>query len=999
MDLDNDSLQDPNNDSDGCKSNNIRSISEEELKQVRDKLVSFKVPPSLAEEGYEIFTWRENSISAASKCGVKVVVFEEDSSEINEKRTPLWFCLLCSPPQQFRLSHSSTSTATKHLKRAHQIVSQKTSSNLRKTMALKQKQNLDSKFRLKDPERFYGLSTSKMIVNRCLPFRLVSGEDLSRIVMRTGFPKLNEKKVKNYILEFSNVIREKIKIELSEARKLLRVPFVHLMADLYTSKVQNLKYFGLRISFTDARTCFQTDNDVGLKSYCLAVRLYEPPSKMVDEAQYSSDLLKRWCQDIFRSFGLAEEDLLTATTDGGSDIKRLASILGTGVSREWCIAHLLNLCLIDGFDANENHGPRADTARSTTNTIRRTFEFFNRSSKYTGVLKEIQRKILGKCIKLVNFAPQRWSSAARFYRTALTNYEVFQAVENKYHVGLEITKVPKKRLHELASLLETIYTVTEESQGNEIVAMNSICGLLSLMKDINPDEPLMLYDDPDNNTAAPEGGKRAFVHLDIVTQTTITRLAGSLETRYFDRFNPYRSLKSRFRKQFYRDADLKVTQEMCMFDYAFELVLFLVPGIPHQKILKGAVEPVVNRMDDSDIPAGLTRGDLVTMQCDRIKSLAFEILLNRVDEDAKLKRVLQRCLVETEGSSSRYDQREKVEKKQFGKGRVNFVAQLSFDTPKKNRRVSRLSSSGAHRATASNPVDVRGILKEEIGRYLDTYVKTDKARGRRAKKNDDDTIDGKNAIDFWRSLARTPQNNAKFKLLPFFALSFLSCRQSAAALERDFSPASDIVTRKRSSMHPWVVEMMMLVKTNIELLPNDFSDIPPMKERERLLEKCHFGSNAVAGPDQDSSVESESEGNDSGNEQEGDGFSLGNPGAQVQEEANSIFSDDFSLPDVPGLNFRRVNTFADDVVGEHERGNLDNTFTTNIIEENVSAGAGPAVASPEESSESYEATNKRNLRRSKRKVVTTGKRSNKKTATTGGGVGTPKAKKNKANVS
>ena len=58
------------------------------------------------------------------------------------------------------------------------------------------------------------------------------------------------------------------------------------------------------------------------------------------------------------------------------------------------------------------------------------------------------------------------------------------------------------------------------------------------------------------------------------------------------------------------------------------------------------------------------------------------------------------------------------------------------------------------------------------------------------------------------------------------SLAFLSTKASSAAIERDFSPVSDVVTRKRSSLKPWLVEILLGLKLNADVLPLEFSKIP-----------------------------------------------------------------------------------------------------------------------------------------------------------------------------
>ena len=54
------------------------------------------------------------------------------------------------------------------------------------------------------------------------------------------------------------------------------------------------------------------------------MRLFEPHPDL----GLGSDTLKLWVEDVLREYGLSvEDDLYGATTDAGSDVKRLATVL------------------------------------------------------------------------------------------------------------------------------------------------------------------------------------------------------------------------------------------------------------------------------------------------------------------------------------------------------------------------------------------------------------------------------------------------------------------------------------------------------------------------------------------------------------------------------------------------------------------------------------------------------------------------------------------------
>ena len=66
------------------------------------------------------------------------------------------------------------------------------------------------------------------------------------------------------------------------------------------------------------------------------------------------------------------------------------------------------------------------------------------------------------------------------------------------------------------------------------------------------------------------------------------------------------------------------------------------------------------------------------------------------------------------------------------------------------------------------------------------------------------------------------------------ALAFLGVKASSAGIERDFSPAEDIISSKRSNLDAWVIEVLLCLKLNYKLLPNDMQKIKPLSKVDRL---------------------------------------------------------------------------------------------------------------------------------------------------------------------
>ena len=88
--------------------------------------------------------------------------------------------------------------------------------------------------------------------------------------------------------------------------------FLHLMVDLWTHTLSARKFIGIRITFIDSNWKFS--------SYFLALREFR--------ISYEQSIKKEWTKvlgakivDIIEEFGIDLDDLISVTSDAGSDIK------------------------------------------------------------------------------------------------------------------------------------------------------------------------------------------------------------------------------------------------------------------------------------------------------------------------------------------------------------------------------------------------------------------------------------------------------------------------------------------------------------------------------------------------------------------------------------------------------------------------------------------------------------------------------------------------------
>ena len=90
---------------------------------------------------------------------------------------------------------------------------------------------------------------------------------------------------------------------------------------------------------------FYVDRDWQLRSRLLAVRQFNPTTEML-ESNRLSEVLEKYLKSVLVEYDLDVSMLFSATSDAGSDVKRLCDILLPGLW-EWCICHMLNCALVE----------------------------------------------------------------------------------------------------------------------------------------------------------------------------------------------------------------------------------------------------------------------------------------------------------------------------------------------------------------------------------------------------------------------------------------------------------------------------------------------------------------------------------------------------------------------------------------------------------------------------------------------------------------------------
>jgi len=90
---------------------------------------------------------------------------------------------------------------------------------------------------------------------------------------------------------------------------------------------------------------FYIDRNWVLRSRLIAVRQFNPTKDLLTDNRLSG-LLEKYLESVLEEYGLDTTLLFSATSDAGSDVKRLCDVLLPGLW-EWCVCHMVNCALVE----------------------------------------------------------------------------------------------------------------------------------------------------------------------------------------------------------------------------------------------------------------------------------------------------------------------------------------------------------------------------------------------------------------------------------------------------------------------------------------------------------------------------------------------------------------------------------------------------------------------------------------------------------------------------
>ena len=499
-------------------------------------------------------------------------------------------------------------------------------------------------------------------------------------------------------------------------------------------------------------------------------------------------------------YELSPENVLNATTDGGSDIKRLIE-KKIGVPREWCLPHLIHLAVQDAFGVSVRS--KNKTVADITKDMRRVIEFINKSPKVTQRLREAQRAELGQTFKLVNFAHQRWTSASRMYRGFLRSFsiihEYFQSEKTPFNWPSTLVR---RTIEELYTILKKVAETVKFAQNDVDIAASPLAAVWRMFLDLYPGNDLDIF-----NAISDEPTLRCYEDLSEPTKETLALLKEGLEQRFFHRYHPIYAVKESRRSSFYMQRDeSRVDKSYFRFAYVLDFIWMLIPKYRRGLTILKAIRKVVSSTKES--PRGWDKERLSQEHLKNIKNVVWqrarELAVQHVTQNTDSE--VRELPTTSSSGTSNTAQGHRTHKRRYQRFNPDLVSEDAGST---------------------RPRATIGTMHEKFNAEMHRYL-----------REEDQTLDEvglDDTLKFWQNEAK----GHRFPILSRIALAFLGAKASSAGIERDFSPAEDIVSDKRSNLDSWVIEVLMCLKLNYNLLPNDFCKIKPVpkSDRDALVKK------------------------------------------------------------------------------------------------------------------------------------------------------------------
>ncbi|CAB1117212.1 unnamed protein product [Ectocarpus sp. CCAP 1310/34] len=230
---------------------------------------------------------------------------------------------------------------------------------------------------------------------------------------------IHNEAVKQMVVEMYAATASQFKMEM--AAQIGGMRLLHLSLDLWVDKFSSLKYVGIPL--------FYVDRTWVLRSRLIAVRQFNPTKELLEDNRLSA-LVQKHLESVLEEYGLDVSLVFSATSDSGSDVKRLCDVLLPGLW-EWCVCHMINCALVEAFGTHvDSAKSRNPGARKVITMGKKVVEHIPKSPRAKAIFEQEQVRQYAQCYhrKLVNAAPQRWSGVTNVLEAVIVNRAAVNAV-------------------------------------------------------------------------------------------------------------------------------------------------------------------------------------------------------------------------------------------------------------------------------------------------------------------------------------------------------------------------------------------------------------------------------------------------------------------------------------------------------------------------------------------------------------------------------------------
>jgi len=502
-----------------------------------------------------------------------------------------------------------------------------------------------------------------------------------------------------------------------------------------------------------------------------------------------------------------------------SDVKKSIEDHLGDLLREWCIAHFINLILLDAFgwhiDKSKSKNPEA---RDVIETHRSLIESINKGKSLKKAFEDQQEKVGRKgnqIMKLKNAPHHRWSSIeVVFYR----QLQLWNCIAEAYKTENLTNPIATLRrvTVEFLSLLTPVRTIQVIAQKTkEFVVVEVLTMMIALYKnELNPNEPLRLEEPRTINdalTSDPPPVMRNPEALDLRTRKVRKMMREGFNTRFFNRYHPikaWHNWRIVFGTRIGGDIHAgNVSIRLLRFDYVVDMLMLLWPNMNDGRHLKDCCSEVdISTRDLSGVSmTGRTIKDLRDKMTELLKAALW-------------RKIKEYCLFPAQRLLEKEQNRQDSQ--------VSSPSAPTTPPPRKRQRGDAAAAAGlespeAEEAAAVAPeehdnITAEKIVDEEVERFL---------KIRETWPNDKRKCSYHDFVKWWKNY------EDQFYCLSLVARALAGVPPGSGGLECDIGSFKDIISSRRGSLDPGLVDMHMTVKLNPSLHELDTRKVPSLGKK------------------------------------------------------------------------------------------------------------------------------------------------------------------------